>query len=108
MIECSGHFKPNKEEPLNKAQLVTSIAKSAKLSKKQAESALKATLDAITDGMRKGQKVALIGFGTFSSAVRKARKGINPKTKQAIKIASKRVPKFKAGKQLRKLVAKVK
>ncbi len=93
---------------MNKNQLVSSISKSAKLTKKQAGSALSATLDAITDAMRKGQKVALIGFGTFSSAIRKARKGINPKTKQVIKIAAKRVPKFKAGKQLRKLIAKAK
>ena len=58
--------------------------------------------------MKKGQKVALIGFGTFSSAMRKARKGINPQTKKIIKIAAKRVPKFKAGKQLSKLVNKLK
>ena len=93
---------------MNKNELVEAIAKNAKLSKKQASSALKAALDSIGDAMRKGQKVALVGFGTFSSATRKARKGINPKTKQVIKIASKKVPKFKPGKQLRKLVSKLK
>jgi nucleoid DNA-binding protein len=91
---------------LNKTQLIDSIAKHAKLNKKQANAALQATLDSISDAMKKGQKVALVGFGTFSAAMRKARKGINPKTRQVIKIAAKRVPKFKAGKQLAKLISK--
>lgn len=93
---------------MNKNQLVKSISKSAKLSQKQAGAALEAALDSISDAMKKGQKVALIGFGTFSSAMRKARMGINPRTRKAIKIAAKRVAKFKAGKQLSKLVAKLK
>jgi DNA-binding protein HU-beta len=93
---------------LNKNDLIDAIAKNAKISKKQASSALKATLDSIGDAMKKGQKVALVGFGTFTTAVRKARHGINPQTKQAIKIASKRVPRFKPGKQLKKIVAKIK
>ena len=93
---------------MNKTQLIDAVAKSAKLNKKQATHALKATFEAIGDTLRKGQKVALIGFGTFSTAMRKARKGVNPRTKQAIKIAAKRIPKFKAGKGLRKLIAKVK
>lgn len=91
---------------MNKNELVEAIAKQAKLSKKQAGSALAATLDSISDAMKKGQKVALVGFGTFGAVMRKARKGINPKTRQVIKIAAKRVPKFKAGKQLAKLVSK--
>jgi DNA-binding protein HU-beta len=103
------HPKEIQEEAsLNKNQLISAIAKNAKLTKKQASKTLKVTLDTISDSMRKGQKVVLIGFGTFGSAVRKARQGINPKTKQAMKIAAKRVPKFKAGKQLRKLVSRVK
>lgn len=93
---------------MNKNELIKSISKSAKLSQKQAGVALDAALDSISDAMKKGQKVALIGFGTFSSAMRKARKGINPRTRKAIKIAAKRVPKFKAGKQLSKLIAKLK
>ena len=80
---------------MNRNELVASIAKNAKLSKKEAGAALKATLDSIGDAMKKGQKVALVGFGTFGTAVRKARKGINPKTKQIINIAQKRIPKFK-------------
>ena len=93
---------------MNKTQLVAAIAKSAKISKTQANDALKATLDAISDTLRKGQKVALVGFGTFSAAIRKARQGMNPKTRQVLKIAAKRVPKFRAGKQLKKLVSKIK
>jgi len=93
---------------LNRNELVASIAKNAKLSKKEAGAALQATLDSIGDAMKKGQKVALVGFGTFGTAVRKARKGINPKTKQIINIAQKRIPKFKPGKQLKTLVSKLK
>ena len=93
---------------MNKTQLVKAISKNAKLSKRQAGDALKAALDSISDSMRKGQKVALIGFGTFSSSVRKARRGINPRTRQVMKIAAKRIPKFKAGKQLKKAVSKLK
>ena len=62
----------------------------------------------IGDAMKRGQKVALVGFGTFGTVIRKARKGINPKTKQVIKIAQKRIPKFKPGKQLKTLVSKIK
>ena len=93
---------------MNKSQLIEAIAKSAKLNKKQASKALKATFDSISDALRKSQKVALIGFGTFTTAMRKARKGINPQTRKAISIAAKRIPKFKAGKGLRKLIAKAK
>jgi DNA-binding protein HU-beta len=101
-------FLLKKEEKLNKTDLVSAIAKGAKLTKKEAASALQAALGAISDSMRKGQKVALIGFGTFSTAMRKARTGINPQTKKAIKIAAKRIPKFKPGKELKKLVSKIK
>ena len=93
---------------MNKNELINAIAKGAKLSKKQAGDALGATLSAIGDTVKKGQKVALVGFGTFGAVMRKARKGINPKTKQVIKIAAKRVVKFKPGKQLSKLIAKAK
>lgn len=93
---------------MNKSELIDAISKSAKLNKKQANAALDATLETISDAMRRGQRVAIIGFGTFGAVLRKARKGINPKTRQVIKIAAKRVPKFKAGKQLSKLVSKIK
>lgn len=93
---------------MNKSELIDAISKNAKLSKKQANAALDATLETISDAMRRGQRVALIGFGTFGAVLRKARKGINPKTRQVIKIAAKRVPKFKAGKRLSKLISKMK
>jgi len=93
---------------LNKTDLIAAIAKNAKLSKRQAADALQATIGAVSDTLRKGQKVALIGFGTFATAMRKARTGINPQTKKAIKIAAKRIPKFKPGKELKRLVSKVK
>lgn len=93
---------------MNRNDLIASISKNAKLSKKQAGAALTATLDSIGDAMKRGQKVALVGFGTFGTAIRKARKGINPKTRQVIKIAQKRIPKFKPGKQLKTLVSKLK
>lgn len=93
---------------MNRNDLIASISKNAKLSKKQAGAALAATLDSIGDAMKRGQKVAIVGFGTFGTAIRKARKGINPKTKQVIKIAQKRIPKFKPGKQLKTLVSKLK
>lgn len=102
------YFQSKQEDTLNKSQLINAIAKNAKLSKKHAGAALEATLDAITDVMRKGQKVALVGFGTFGTANRKARRGLNPITKLPMKIAAKRVPKFKAGKQLKKVVSKLK
>lgn len=101
-------YTEKQEVPLNKNQLIKAISKGAKLSQKQAGVALETALQTIGDALKKGQKVALIGFGTFSSAMRKARKGINPRTRKAIKIAAKRVPKFKAGKQLSKLVSKLK
>ena len=91
---------------MNKNELINAIAKGAKLSKKQAGEALEATLNAVKETVRKGQRLALVGFGTFSVGLRKARKGINPKTRQVIKIAAKKVVKFKAGKQLSKLAAK--
>lgn len=97
-----------KEDTLNKTQLIDAVSKRAKMNKKQASSALKAAFEAIGDTLKKGQKVALVGFGTFSTAMRKARKGIHPRTKKAIKITARRIPKFKAGKELKKLIAKMK
>ena len=89
---------------MNKNELIESIAKEASLSKKDAGAALDATLAAITKTLKKGGKVALIGFGTFSVVKRAARNGINPLTKQKIKIKAKNCPKFKAGAKLAKAV----
>ncbi len=82
---------------MNKTELIDAIAAGSGLSKADADKALKATLDSITREIAKGGSVALIGFGTFSVSKRSARKGKNPRTGAAIKIAASKVPKFKAG-----------
>ena len=91
---------------MNKTELVNAIANEAKLTKVQAKAALEATLAAITGSLAKGDKVALIGFGTFAVVKKGARKGKNPRTGAEIKIATKKVAKFKAGAELAKKVAK--
>jgi DNA-binding protein HU-beta len=89
---------------MNKGELIDAIASSAKLTKADAGRALDATIEAVEKALKKGDRVALVGFGSFSVAKRAARKGINPKTKQPIKIAAKKVVKFKAGSDLAKKV----
>jgi len=86
---------------LNKAELIASVAKSTGLTKVDAEKAVKSTFEAISTSLKKGNNVTLIGFGTFSVYKRAARKGKNPRTGETIKIAAKKVPKFKAGKAYR-------
>ena len=86
---------------MNKTELVAKIAEGAGLSKVDAKKALEATLDAITAAVKKDDKVALIGFGTFSVVKRAARKGVNVLTKKAINIPAKKVVKFKAGADLK-------
>ncbi len=88
---------------MNKAELIEEVAKVTS-SKKEAEAALSATLTAIQKALKKGNSVTLVGFGTFSVSKRKARKGRNPQTGEAIKIAAKKVPVFKAGKGLKDAV----
>ena len=85
---------------MNKTELVEKIAAGAGLTKVDAKKALDATLAAIKDALIAGDKVALIGFGTFGVAERPAREGVNPATKAKIKIAAKKVAKFKAGAEL--------
>ena len=85
---------------MNKTELVAKIAEGAGMSKVDAKKALDATLDAIKAAVKKSDKVALVGFGTFAVTKRKSRKGINPATKKAITIPAKKVVKFKAGKEL--------
>ena len=82
---------------MNKAELISAIAAESKLSKVVVRKALDATLKSISDALVAGDKVSLIGFGTFSVAERGERQGINPSTKQTITIAAKKVAKFKAG-----------
>ena len=85
---------------MNKTDLTAKIAEGAGLSKVDAKKALDATLAAIVEAVKAGDKVSLIGFGTFAVATRDARKGINPQTKKAISIPAKKVVKFKAGADL--------
>ena len=85
---------------MNKTELIEKIAEGAGLTKVDAKKALDATVAAIKDALAAGDKVALVGFGTFSVTKRDARKGINPATKKAITIPAKKVVKFKAGSEL--------
>ena len=91
---------------MNKADLISKIAANSGLSKKDSEKALTATIDAITDALKGGDKVQLVGFGIFDVKQRAARTGRNPKTKEAIKIPASKTPQFKAGKALKEAVAK--
>ena len=89
---------------MNKTELVAAIADEAGLSKKDAEKALKAFTDVVTEELKKGEKVQLVGFGTFEVSERAAREGRNPQTGAAMKIAASKAPKFKAGKALKDLI----
>lgn len=89
---------------MNKTELINAIAEKAGLTKVQAKAALEATLNTVSEQMAKGDKVALIGFGTFAVAEKPARKGINPRTKEVIEIAARKVVKFKAGAELNAVV----
>ncbi len=85
---------------MNKAQLIDAIADQAGLSKADAKKALDATVDAVTGALKAGDRVALVGFGSFSISERSARTGRNPQTGKEIKIAAKKVVKFKPGAEL--------
>lgn len=85
---------------MNKTELVAAIAEKAGLSKVDSKAALDATLEALTEALAKGDKVALIGFGTFSVSEKAARTGINPRTKETIEIAARKSVKFKQGAEL--------
>ncbi|MGL5261811.1 MAG: HU family DNA-binding protein [Bacteroides sp.] len=82
---------------MNKAELVSAMAEKAGLSKVDSRKALDAFIEVVSDTLAKGEKVSLIGFGTYSVSERKARTGINPATQKPIKIPAKKVAKFKAG-----------
>ena len=85
---------------MNKAELITKIAEDAGITKTQANATLDSFVDAVTKTLKKGDKVTLVGFGTFSVSKRAARNGRNPQTGAVIKIKAKKVAKFKAGKEL--------
>lgn len=89
---------------MNKAELVAAIAEKTELSKKDSEKALKAFIDVVTDELKKGEKIQLVGFGTFEVSERAAREGRNPQTGKSMKIAASKAPKFKAGKALKDVI----
>ena len=86
---------------MSKTELVAEIAEKAGLSKKDSEAAVRAFIDAVSESLKKGDKVQLVGFGTFEVSERPARTGRNPQTGETIEIAASRTPKFKAGKALK-------
>ncbi len=89
---------------MNKTELVAAMADKAGLSKKDAEGALKAFTDVVAEELKKGNKIQLVGFGTFEVSQRAARTGRNPQTNKEIKIPASKAPKFKAGKALKDIV----
>ena len=86
---------------MNKTELIAAVAEKAELSKKDAEKAIKAFTDVVSDELVKGEKIQLVGFGTFEVAERAAREGRNPQTGKTMTIAACKAPKFKAGKALK-------
>ena len=90
---------------MNKTELIAEVANKAGLSRKDGEKALGAVVETITEAVVKGDKVQLVGFGSFETKQREARTGRNPKTKETIEIPATRVPVFKAGKALKDAVA---
>ncbi len=89
---------------MNKTELINTIAEAAELSKKDAAKALQGFLQGVTEGLAKGEKISLIGFGTFSVSDRAARTCRNPQTGKQMKVAAKKVAKFKVGKHLDEIV----
>ena len=90
---------------MNKAELINAVAAAADVSKKDAEAVITAAVETITAALKEGEKVQLVGFGSFEVKKRAARTGRNPKTKEAIEIPASAVPVFKAGKALKDAVA---
>ena len=90
---------------MNKAELVGEVANQTGLTKKASREAVDAVISAITDSLVRGERVTLVGFGTFQVMERKARQGVNPQTRGTIQIPAKKVPKFRPGKSLREAVS---
>lgn len=89
---------------MNKTELVAAMAEQTNLSKKDAEAALKAFIDVVSEELKKGEKVQLVGFGTFEVSERVAREGRNPQTGETMEIKASKTPKFKAGKALKDMM----
>ena len=86
---------------MNKTELIAAVAEKAEISKEDSEKALKAFIDVVTDELKNGEKIQLVGFGTFEVSERAAREGRNPQTGKTMKIEACKAPKFKAGKALK-------
>ncbi len=91
---------------MNKSELIDAVAQSTAMTKKQTEAAINATLETIVDALAKEEKIVLVGFGTFETKKRAARKGRNPSTKEVINIPASKAPVFKAGKGMKDKVNK--
>ena len=91
---------------MTKTELINAVAEKAELTKKDADKAVSAVIDTITESLAKGEKIQLVGFGTFEVRERAAKEGINPATKEKMNIPAKKVPAFKAGKAFKDVVAK--
>ena len=89
---------------MNKTELVAAMAEQTNLSKKDSEAALKAFIDVVSEELKKGEKVQLVGFGTFEVSERAAREGRNPQTGETMEIKASKTPKFKAGKALKDMM----
>ena len=89
---------------MNKTELVAAMAEQTNLSKKDAEAALKAFIDVVSEELKKGERVQLVGFGTFEVSERAAREGRNPQTGETMEIKASKTPKFKAGKALKDMM----
>ena len=89
---------------MNKTELITAVAAKTELTKKDTEKVLKAFTDVVAEELKKGEKVQLVGFGTFEVSERAAREGRNPQTGETMKIAASKDPKFKAGKALKDMI----
>ena len=89
---------------MNKTELIAAIADQAELSKKDSEKALKAFIDVVSEELKKGEKVQLVGFGTFEVSERAAREGRNPQTGETMEIKASKTPKYKAGKAIKDMM----
>ena len=89
---------------MNKTEFIAAVAEKAEISKKDSEKALKAFVDVVTEQLKAGDKVQLVGFGTFEVSERAAREGRNPQSGAVMKIAASKAPKFKAGKALKDMI----
>lgn len=90
---------------MNKSELIAAIAEKSGISKKDADKALAAFIETVTEQLKAGDKIQLVGFGTFEARVRGERTGLNPRTKETIKIAASKAPVFKAGKSFKDAIA---